>query len=389
MSSSRQAGLLTRRQWMMAAGAGLALRRPVRSAPTAPVALARCRQYGPDLTPTLARMFDQLGGLGRLVAGKTVAMKVNLTGNADNRFGHEPHELSYWTHPDVIGATVHLLGRAGARRIRILESVATGTPPLEEEMWRAGWDVDAIANAAPKVEFENTSYLGSGKEYKRLMTPCGGHIYPGFDFNHSYVDCDFFVSIAKLKEHVTAGVTLSLKNCFGSTPNTIYGDAAGEDEPALIPNGGRGRVFHRGIRQPSKSAPQENDPATPRDDQYRVPRIVADICAARPIHLAIIEGIETMYGGEGPWTRRWRTGRISPGILIAGLNPVTTDAVGMACMGYDPMAGRGAVPFETCDNTLALAEELGAGTRDLNNIEVTGERISALTYPFPRAKAAG
>ena len=49
-------------------------------------------------------------------------------------------------------------------------------------------------------------------------------MYKGYDLNHSYDDCDVFVSLAKLKEHFTAGVTLSMKNCFGSTPCTIYGD---------------------------------------------------------------------------------------------------------------------------------------------------------------------
>ena len=60
--------------------------------------------------------------------------------------------------------------------------------------------------------------------------PGGGLVYPAYDLNHSYEDCDVFVSLAKLKEHYSAGVTLSMKNCFGITPCTIYGDAAPVDE---------------------------------------------------------------------------------------------------------------------------------------------------------------
>jgi len=41
------------------------------------------------------------------------------------------------------------------------------------------------------------------------------------------------VSIAKMKEHATAGITLAMKNCFGLTPCTIYGTGAGVDEPSL------------------------------------------------------------------------------------------------------------------------------------------------------------
>ncbi len=57
---------------------------------------------------------------------------------------------------------------------------------------------------------------------------------------------------------------------------------------------------------------------------------------------------------------------------MAGTNAVCVDAVGAAVMGFDPMADRGTAPFEICDSTLRLAEELGVGTRDLKRIEVIG-----------------
>ncbi len=376
-------GTLTRRQWV-AAAAGMAGARPARSAPAAAVAVARCYTYGPELLPAFRTMFDQIGGLERLVSGKTVAIKVNMTGSADLRQGHFPAEVTYWTHPNVIGTVVHLLGLAGARRVRILESFAVGIEPLEEHMLAAGWDPNELLRAAPKVELENTGFVGYGRRYHRFTVPNGGYIYPGFDLNHSYADCDVFVSIAKLKEHVTTGITLTLKNCFGNTPCTIYGNGAGIEEPAMIPRGGRS-MFHFGHRQPSKTAPQENDPSTPREGGYRVPRIIADIVAARPVDLAIIDGIETMTAGEGPWNQRGlkrRIRHVKPGLVIAGTNPVCTDAVGMALMGFDPMADRGTAPFETCDNTLRLAEEHGIGTRDLSRIEVAGTPIRAAVFRF-------
>jgi uncharacterized protein (DUF362 family) len=40
--------------------------------------------------------------------------------------------------------------------------------------------------------------------------------------------------MAKLKNHETCGVTLSLKNCFGNTPASIYGDDVGEDAPTRL-----------------------------------------------------------------------------------------------------------------------------------------------------------
>ena len=43
-----------------------------------------------SVAPTMATMFDQLGGLEKLVRGKTVAIKLNLTGMAYDRLGHLP-----------------------------------------------------------------------------------------------------------------------------------------------------------------------------------------------------------------------------------------------------------------------------------------------------------
>jgi uncharacterized protein (DUF362 family) len=365
----------------MIAAAGVARLRA--DAPALRVAVSRCKTYDvAELVPAMQRMFDRLGGLGGLVRGKTVAMKINLTGAPTYRLGYRPLGETHYTHPHVIAAAAHLLGRAGARRIRILESPWSTADPIEEYILQANWEPRDILGAAPNVEFENTNYLGRGKRYVRLAVPHGGLMFPAFDLNHSYQDCDVFVSVAKMKEHATAGVTLSMKNCFGITPCTIYGAGAGVDEPSLVPRGGRS-LIHAGDRQPSKSAPGEIDPHAPREGEWRVPRTVVDLVAARPIHLAIVEGIQTMTGGEGPWVGRGSRA-VAPGVMVAGLNPVNTDAVSMALMGFDPMALRGTPPFERCDSTLALAESVGIGTRDLRRIEVVGASIAEAKFDFRR-----
>jgi uncharacterized protein (DUF362 family) len=376
----------TRREWFRQAAAGLSIaslpsRAAQAPAPAAPVAVARCRTYSPnELLPVMAKMFDQLGGLERLVKGKTVAVKINLTGSPTYRLKYLPLEDTHYTHPQVIAAAAHLMGRAGARRIRILESPWSTADPVEEYLLQANIEPRDILRAAPNVEFENTNYLGNAKKYSRLNVPFGGYVFPAFDLNHSYQDCDVFVSIGKLKEHATAGVTLSMKNCFGMTPCTIYGTGAGKDEPSIVPRGGRD-LIHAGYREPSKSAPQEKDPKSPRADTWRVPRTVVDLISARPIHLAIVEGIRTMTGGEGPWVSLDSQG-VAPGVIVAGLNPVNTDAVSMALMSFDPMAVRGTPPFERCDSTLQLAEAAGVGTRDLKRIEVIGTPIADARFDF-------
>lgn len=379
----------TRRDWLLTTasalgGAWIGQGREVARAPAAPVAIARCPAYdASQLVPALQRMFDQLGGLGRLVRGKTVAIKINLTGSPSYRVGYLPLGDTHYSNPEVVAAVVHLVGRAGARRIRLLESPWSTADPVEEYVLRADWEPRDILGAAAGVEFENTNFLGKARSYSRLKVPHGGLMFPAFDLNRAYEDCDVFVSLAKMKEHATTGLTLSMKNCFGMLPATIYGEGAGVDEPSILPRGGR-TMIHGGTRSPSKSAPGEIDPASPREGGYRVPRTVVDLVAARPIDLAIVEGVRTITGGEGPWIRGSLI-PVNPGVLVAGTNPVATDAVCTAVMGFDPMAERGSPPFRTCDSILQLAEKVGLGTRDLARIEVVGTPVKEAVFDFAAA----
>lgn len=371
---------MTRREWLALISATPLLKAAGSEAPAAPVSISKCASYDEDLTAKLNSMFEQLGGLDRLVRNKTVTIKINMTGSPGVRFQGKAPAITHYTHPKLLGATAYLMGRAGAKRVRFVESSWATAGPLEETMLDSGWNVRSLKSAMNTVEFENTNSLGTGKRYSRFKAPASAYMYPAFDLNHAFEDTDVFVSMAKLKNHATCGVTLSLKNCFGNLPASIYGDSAGVDEPNESPVDGRAKVGHEGKRQPSKSAPQELHFGANHDPGYRVPHIVADLAVARPIDLAIIDGVESIAGGEGPWIRGLRI--VTPGVLIAGTNPVCTDAVATAVMGYNPRATRGTKPFETCDNTLLLAEGHGVGTTDLKRIDIRGVTIEQALYRF-------
>lgn len=349
-------------------------------APAPPVSIARCASYNDDVTAILSGMFDQIGGLDRLVKNKTVTIKLNLTGSPGLRFQGKPLGATHYSHPKTIGAMLHLMGNAGAKRIRLVESCWATAGPLEEYMLDSGWNVRQLKAAAPNVEFQNTNAIGPAKKYSRFKTPGGGLIFPAYDLNSAFEETDVFVSMAKLKNHATCGITLSMKNCFGNTPASIYGDDAGVDEPNEAPTKGRVKTCHVGERQPSKSSPSEKDSSSSRQPGHRMPRITAELVAARPIDIAFIDGVETVAGGEGPWIKGIRY--VQPGVLILGTNGVTTDAVGTAVMGYDPRATCGTAPFTDCDNTLLLAESLGVGSADLKKIEVRGLPLKEAKFAF-------
>lgn len=366
---------ITRRELM----AGMALSAAARgaSAPAATVAVARCRSYERSaLEPALKTMLDQAGGIGGLVRGKTVALKLNLTG----QIAKYPNTaaLPYRNHPDTVLAVAHLLARAGARRIRIIESFfPAGQEPA---LWaRYGLDLAAINAVGCAVEWENVQNLGFGKQYVRMKAPGGGYVFPAYDLNHSFADCDVFASLSKLKNHYIAGFTMALKNSFGNTPCSLYGGDCGADGNEN-PRQERGAVCHQGRLAPPKGVPQELDPNSPRDPGWRVPRIVVDLAGVRPIDLAIVDGIESIRGGEGSWNPRVE--KVTPGLLLAGKNAVAVDAVGMAVMGYDPRAQRGAPPFARGDNALTLAEARGLGTCDLGRIEVAGLSVNEARYEY-------
>jgi uncharacterized protein (DUF362 family) len=344
----------------------------------AKVAIAACKGYGAEVRPALQRCFDLLGGVKKLVNGKTTTVKINLTGTNFSPFLNRPVGETYMTHPGTVEALVSLLFDSGATRVRLVESTQSRAD-LPTTLDLAGWDVKRL-DGLGKVDYENTRNLGSGKQYAHLKVPAGGYMFSALDLNHAYHDTDVMISLAKLKRHITAGITLSMKNMFGLTPNSLYGGQAGTEDAT----DGRGPLHsakgYESLKLPGFKPGAESflEPFT------RVPRIIVDICAARPIDLAIIDGITAMTGGEGPWTSQVADIKVTtPGIIIAGFNPVSTDAVGTAVMGYsNPRALRGTHPFDYCDNHLLLAEQAGLGSADLTKIDVRGLTIEQAKYQY-------
>jgi hypothetical protein len=116
----------------------------------------------------------------------------------------------------------------------------------------------------------------------------------------------------------------------------------------------------------------------------RVPRIVADLLGARPVDLAVIDGVTTIRNGEGFWNDGIEA--LSPKLLFAGRNAVCTDAVCAAAMGYDPTAGHGRFPFPG-ENHLLWAAEAGIGTHDARRVEVAGVSIKDALCRFRKPPA--
>src|SRR4051812_22880682 len=138
---------MNRREMLAATGAAtlaaLSMPKLIKAeAPASRVAIVRCPDYA-QYGQQLSRAFDQIGGIEKLVRGKTVALKLNLTGNPKN-FPLTP-ELPYRTDPQSVAATVHLFAKAGAQRGRMIESFFPADQGLT--LWaRYGLDVNTMKN---------------------------------------------------------------------------------------------------------------------------------------------------------------------------------------------------------------------------------------------------
>jgi uncharacterized protein (DUF362 family) len=343
--------------------------------PTAPVAVGRCRRYEFDTAKgVISQLFDQIGGVRDLVNGKTVTVKVNLTSSA---WHPEIYTLSVqettYTHPVVALATLNLLSEAGASRIYLCESMGS-TQDAKASFQACGYDVALFESMVSNLFWEDTRHLGSGADYKELPVGDGAAFFDRFYLNHRYVDTDVMVSVAKMKNHDIAGITLAHKNLFGITPPSLYSGGTQDEERTDA----RIDTLHEGG---PTAAGNEVLPIPSLDRGIRVPNIITDIVKARPIDLSVIDGVVSMHGGEGAWNGP-RLGITTPGLLIAGRNSVCTDSVTASIMGYDPEAPRHAKPFYPGDNTCHLGAQRGIGTNLVSEIEVVGLRIEEARYAY-------
>jgi hypothetical protein len=102
---------------------------------------------------------------------------------------------------------------------------------------------------------------------------------------------------------------------------------------------------------------------------FRLMRIVVDIATTLKPDLAVVDGLVASDFGMDHQPRPMN-------LLLAGHDPVATDAVGAACMGFDPHADFPVEPFVVSENHLRLAARAGVGTLDYGGTEVRGVPVA-------------
>jgi uncharacterized protein (DUF362 family) len=384
--------VLTRRDFLKSAAAGgllsitgaKALAQPETSANEAPRALtgiALCKRYEfAAVRNALAGIFDELGDVRRLVKGKHVTVKTNLVNASGEDVSGVPLWLTVTVHPVVARALGSLLVAYGARQVVFCDQLPYRS--LGADVF-AGYGFKlAEFNAVmdDRARFENTRNLGRYKQYALVKVPGPGELATAWEVNRTYVDTDVRVSLTKLKSHVSGGITGGMKNLFGVPPSSLYGDdlEQGPDENAI---GYRNKVMHNCTRQPFTSVTSFNGKSVTGDHGYNVPRFVVDLNAAFPVDLVVVDGISAIQSAEGWWIGS-TVSVTRPGLLLAGRNPVCTDAVSAAVMGFNPDAPDRTWPFVNGTNYLALARRKGMGENRLEKLETAGVDLAKARFEY-------
>lgn len=289
-------------------------------------------------------LFELIDGITDIVkTGDKVAIKINLTGGGSS----VPYNM--WTHPEVVRAVGELVIDCGvnAQDIYIVEALWSNSSYnnygyLDVQNSLGAKLVD-LNKADPYASFVQKEVGSSGFNFS------------SFTLNKILTDVDVYISIPKMKQHYEAGVTCSLKNQVGIVPKDSY--------TIMNDTGRRGAIHHKTNNDPSNSY---------------LPRSICDLNIARPVNLAIIDGIMNARGGEGTWNDTFRTAEDH--ILLVGKDPVATDSVAAYFMGNNPEVEKFQLPAGgQCDNHLYLLNQIGMGTNKMNEIEVVGDGADLIT----------
>ena len=238
------------------------------------VAILRARSYSEDL---VAKMVEGARACGLNARGKRVLLKPNLV--------EFDAATAINTDVAVLAAAVELFRRLGAAEVRI------GEGPGHR---RDTYDLAAEAKYRSSIARFDDIFTDLNRDDVTAVQNFANE--PNFFFPNAALGADLIVSLAKMKTHHWAGVTLAMKNLFGLVPGSVYGWP-------------KNKLHYIGI-----------------------PESVVAINRRFPNTFAIVDGIVGMEG-TGPSQGTPKAGEV----LVMGADLVAVDATCCRIMGIDPL----------------------------------------------------
>ncbi len=242
--------------------------------------IAKAADYRTDFGKLISAGLKELGVGPEQVRHKRVLLKPNLV---------EPHARAACinTHPQVVRGAAEAFLRMGAKQVLVAE----GSGHRRDSLLILEKSGLAEVLAEDHIPFVNLNDHAGW----RLGNRGGWSALAFFHLPAILRDVDLIVSMAKMKTHHWAGVTLSMKNLFGVLPGMIYGWPK--------------NVLHQAGIQES----------------------ILDINASLQPHLAIMDGVVGMEG-DGPIMGTPKSAKV----LVMGTSLPAVDSVSARIMGVDP-----------------------------------------------------
>jgi uncharacterized protein (DUF362 family) len=289
---------------------------------------------------------DLLGGMESIATGKErIMLKPNLVSPT-------PEDV---TKPGVIRALAQVMKEAG-KDVSIGEGSAAAGPNMRS--YAVGGvcrtkNVEML-NDIQQIVFDTLGYsdlaqslriplinLHTG-EMSKVKIP-NGFVFKKISLHRSLTETDLLCSVPMMKTHGLASVTLGIKNMMGLYPGQVYGTV-------------RSAVHAKAAKvEPSGTA-----------------SALIDMARANKLGLVVIDASTAMQG-QGPSV--YQGGQlVKMDLIIAGTNPLATDMVAAAIMGFRPEE----------ISTFVWAWKAGMLPSNLDDIEIRGKRINDVRKNFLR-----
>ena len=277
--------------------------------------IAKVTSYQADIASVIVAGLRELGLAPAEIQGKRILLKPNLVESKTKNFHIN-------THPLVVRGAAEAFLKMGASQVLVAEGPGHCQDTLRVFQESGLFEV----LREDKIPFIDLNYqdgyvLPNAGKYSRLTS---------LTFPSIFQQVDLIVSVAKLKTHHLAGVTLSLKNMFGVMPGIYYGWP-------------KNLLHYAGIES-----------------------AILDINATLRPHLAIVDGIVGMEG-DGPIMGDPKTA----GVLVMGRNLTAVDSTCARLMRIDPYRV----------NYLNRAQDLLGPVNEASIIQV-GEPLAAVATEF-------
>jgi uncharacterized protein (DUF362 family) len=271
-----------------------------------------------SIADAVTRAVGLCGGMGQLIRkGNSVLIKPNVKNPSPPGYG-------VVTDPRVVAPLVDLLREAGAGRIVIAEGAAYPSGAYDTF---AAFEFSGYKRLAQEKNVELVDL--NSYDSVDLKVP-NGTVLDRVRVGRSVTTVDVVINVPVLKTHTECLFSGCLKNWS-------VGIAAREEK----------KLLHRvGIHDS-----------------------IVDVHMAVTPSFNVVDAIVALEG-DGPNLPPGKSKSL--GLVLAGANPVSVDAVAASIMGITPREVK----------HLVKAEGRGLGTADLERITVLGERIGDVRSPF-------